>query len=59
MLCPTLRVRIETSQVRAANVSMFGTDDLYPGAIIELAPDGRRFIVRYDGATPVRLREVT
>jgi len=38
---------------------MFGTDDLYPGAIIELAPDGRRFIVRYDGATPVRLREVT
>jgi len=42
----------------AAGVSMFGFDDRYPGELVELAPDGRRFIVHDDGSTFVRVRQV-
>ena len=42
----------------AAGISMFGTDPRYPGELVELAPDGRRFIVHRDGDMRVRLRQV-
>jgi hypothetical protein len=43
---------------REAGVSMFGTESAYPGAIIEVTPDGRWFIVEHHNGESVRIREV-
>ena len=42
-----------------AGLSMYGTDPRYPGDFVELAPDGRLFIVRHDNEMWVRVREVS
>jgi hypothetical protein len=45
-------------QHAAAGVSMYGRDNRYPHELVELAPDGRRFIVKRDGRDFIRIREV-
>jgi hypothetical protein len=38
----------------AAGRSIVGTDSRYPGKLIEIAPDGRRFIVELEGEEGAR-----
>ena len=42
-----------------AGLSMYGSDPRFPGKIVELAPDGKYFIVRRKGDGWVRVREVS
>lgn len=42
-----------------AGLSMYGADPRYPGEFVELAPDGKYFIVRQQGTSWVRVREVS
>jgi hypothetical protein len=42
--------------VLARGVSLYGSDG--QGNIIEVAPDGRRYLVRVEGNSPVRVREI-
>ncbi|MBA3469135.1 MAG: hypothetical protein H0T53_05770 [Herpetosiphonaceae bacterium] len=39
-------------------ISMYGSLPAYPGVIIETAPDGRLYIVRREGDTFTRVREI-
>jgi hypothetical protein len=41
-----------------AGVSMYGTDPRYPDKLVELAPDGRSFIVHFEGERIVRDQEI-
>ncbi len=43
---------------REAGLSMYGRDPRFPGEFVEVAPDGRLFIVRYEHDSWVRVREV-
>ena len=44
---------------REAGLSMYGQDRRFPGEFVELAPDGRLFIVRPENDAWVRVREVS
>lgn len=44
---------------REAGLSMYGQDARFPGEFVELAPDGRYFIVRREHDAWVRVREVS
>ena len=37
-----------------AGLSMYGADPRYPGEFVELAPDGKYFIVQWDGNEWIR-----
>ena len=42
-----------------AGQSMYSADRRYPGEFVELAPDGRYFVVQRQGNSWVRMREVS